>query len=108
MSEALNFDPSFIRELLDEFWKTAPVVAQQIGDASLRGDYKKVTYFAHTLKGMCRTIGGDRLADLCENIENREDTCSNNEIDSMVAEISVEFGLLKEEYDLRFKDSDAA
>jgi signal transduction histidine kinase/CheY-like chemotaxis protein/HPt (histidine-containing phosphotransfer) domain-containing protein len=107
LQEALKFDPSFIRELLDEFWKTAPPMADQVILAAETRDLNRVSYAAHTLKGMCRTVGADRLASLCERLENRDGASTIHQIDAMIEELKLELGLLRDEFRRKFKDSAA-
>jgi len=108
LTESLNFDPSFISELLDEFWKTAPPMIDQVVRSAATGDRVKVTYSAHTLKGMCRTIGADRLALVCEQIEDRGHLYGEEDVDRMIEDLKSEFELLRLELDKQMSDSDAA
>lgn len=107
LSDALNFDPEFIHELLNEFWKSSPVLVKQIKDSVASGDEKQTTYAAHTLKGMCRTIGAERLADMCEALENRDGASTEEVKCILVSKLDDELEVLKEEFDVRFS-KDAA
>jgi len=107
LSDALNFDPHFIREILDEFWRSSAQLVKQIKDAVSANDPKMTTYSAHTLKGMCRTVGADRIASLCETLANRDGTLTDDLRNELVGSLDEELAMLKNEFDFRFS-KDAA
>jgi signal transduction histidine kinase/CheY-like chemotaxis protein len=105
LTDALNFDPEFIQEVLDEFWKSVPQLAGQLKSAAETADDKSMTYAAHTLKGMCRTVGADRVAALCEVLENREGTLNPADAEEYMLKLDDELALLKQEFDFRFNSA---
>jgi signal transduction histidine kinase/DNA-binding response OmpR family regulator len=106
LAESLNFDPGFVQELLDEFWRTAPQLAEQATTGAKAADSRKVRYAAHTLKGMSRTIGAERLGQVCENLEASADM--PDEVELLVCEMETEIKLLRRDYERKFHNSDAA
>ncbi|HEY3781063.1 MAG TPA: response regulator [Fimbriimonadaceae bacterium] len=108
LSEALHFEPDFIHDLLEEFWRTAPTLVTKLRAAAEATDVNTVTYLAHTLKGMCKTIGAERLADLCENLEDRQGDESLENIKIMATHLEPEIAALRKECDFRFSNNDAA
>jgi signal transduction histidine kinase/DNA-binding response OmpR family regulator/HPt (histidine-containing phosphotransfer) domain-containing protein len=107
LSDALNFDADFIQEVLEEFWKSAPNLITQVKTAYEAHDGKGVVYAAHTLKGMCRTVGADRLAMICETMEHA-DLNEDDPLLSALESLDSELRLLKAEFEVRFSDPHAA
>ena len=107
LSDALNFDPEFVDEILNEFWKSAPALVEQVKSAVAQDDGKAIKYAAHTLKGMCRTIGAERVAHVCELLEIPELRGGAAQAADLICSLEQELQTLQEEFHIRF-DSPAA
>ena len=62
-------DPAFERHMLSEFRSGLPEMLEAIGGALAQRDPARVAFTAHTLKGTCRTMGGDALGGISAEIE---------------------------------------
>ena len=62
-------DPAFARALVKEFLRTLAGMTSAIGAAVAANDAPEVERAAHTLKGSSRTIGGEAVAELAQQIE---------------------------------------
>jgi PAS domain S-box-containing protein len=69
--ELVGDDPAFIDELLAGFLKDAPQRLHAMQAACRDQDANALEHAAHTLKSSCYTFGAERLADLCQTLENR-------------------------------------
>ena len=62
-------DPVFEREVLEVFLLTTAETVPQFRAALDCGDGEALQKLAHSLKGSCRALGADALADLCAEME---------------------------------------
>jgi two-component system, sensor histidine kinase and response regulator len=72
-------DEDFARELALTFLESAPGCLSGIELAIETGDYRELSAQAHALKGISRTIGAEKLALRCVDVEraaDRNDSCS--------------------------------
>jgi two-component system sensor histidine kinase/response regulator len=56
-------------EILDEFLATTPPALSRMDAVLAGGDGRALSAESHRLKGACRTIGAERLGDVCEEVE---------------------------------------
>jgi HPt (histidine-containing phosphotransfer) domain-containing protein len=59
-----------VRELIDHFLSDSPALLGRMQKGAASGDAEAVRIAAHTLSSTARTFGLQRLADVCETIEN--------------------------------------
>lgn len=73
-------EPGFLRELVDEFLKLAPVRIESLRVAGARGDAKALEHEAHAFKGSCGSLGAVAMADCCNQLETlgREGSCAGH------------------------------
>ncbi len=76
LTEICGGDEDFAHELALTFLQSAPSCLAGIEHALESGDWRELSAEAHALKGISRTIGAARLADVCVDLEhasNRKD-----------------------------------
>lgn len=69
LSEMSGDDREFECELLQEFLNSTPPIIEKMEQAVTGGDLRSVQLHAHTLKGSCRSLGANPMAEPCETIE---------------------------------------
>jgi HPt (histidine-containing phosphotransfer) domain-containing protein len=62
-------DDSFLRDLIQIFLEDAPRRIAEIEESLTRGDGRKLTIAAHSLKGSSANFGAEQLRYRCEEIE---------------------------------------
>ena len=62
-------DDSFLRDLIQIFLEDAPLRIAEIEEALTRGDSRKLTIAAHSLKGSSANFGAEEFRARCEEIE---------------------------------------
>lgn len=104
LTEALSFDANFIKEVLEEFWNTLPQLREKMHASAAASDFPTVSAVAHTMKGACQTVGADRLAAVCELLENRTEEDWATVVPTGFSRLDEEIELLKQEFEFRFKN----
>jgi len=86
------------REIFRQFLASVPGDAQRLGGALAAGDRKLAMQLAHRLKGACRMVGANGLADACERGERKlRETGSRDEtLSSLAAETDHELARVLE------------
>ncbi|HYU32085.1 MAG TPA: ATP-binding protein, partial [Thermoanaerobaculia bacterium] len=95
---------SLVRELLDDFLTGAPREMERLRDALDGGDFPRLAFIAHSLKGTSAQVGALRLATLSTELERRSRTATLDGAACVLAEMETEVRrlapLLKEQRDL--------
>jgi signal transduction histidine kinase/CheY-like chemotaxis protein len=88
----ISGDENLFTELAQQFLQQTPSSLEQIRTTVESGDWQAVRRQAHKLLGLCRQIGAERMADVCDALE---------AIDKSVqaAEVLDEVELLQQEFD---------
>lgn len=73
LHEATLDDAEFMSELVEMFLADAADQLKVLENAVDREDLPSARRTAHRLRGACRNVGVDQLAELCEAIERREE-----------------------------------
>ncbi|MBA2696994.1 MAG: Hpt domain-containing protein [Actinobacteria bacterium] len=81
-------DGDFILSLAQVFEGQAAELMTEISSAADEGDLTRLRQTAHSLKGSSATLGGTRLAGICQELEHWEGPASN--VPSKVAELRAE------------------
>lgn len=84
-------DDSFLRDLIQIFLEDAPLRLAEIEESLTRGDSRKLTIAAHSLKGSSANFGAEQFRNRCEEIEH---SGRLGELDAVPARLPA----LKEEY----------
>jgi CheY-like chemotaxis protein/HPt (histidine-containing phosphotransfer) domain-containing protein len=79
-------------EMADQFVQQMPAWLEEIKSAASHGDAESVRRHAHKLRGLCRQLGAERLARVCEELESMG---SESDAALMLREVE----LLNTEYD---------
>ena len=82
-------------ELIDLFLDSAPKRIAQI-NASL-GDPKNLAFHGHALKSMCLSLGANRMADLCQKIEELSHADNPANLKRLATELEKTFDLTRNE-----------
>ncbi len=69
LRESSGDDPTFMRELLNEYLATLEARVGELAEAAEAGDSAKLRFHAHGLKGTSRTMGASTLGALLQEIE---------------------------------------
>ncbi|MCW3059754.1 MAG: domain S-box [Capsulimonas sp.] len=67
--ESCGEDLELVREVLEMFLEATPDLLDRLRAAVTAGDAKNISFHAHTLKGSCRTLGAEALAEVCHRLE---------------------------------------
>lgn len=88
---------AFVSRLIEQFLRDAALQISELHAAAARGDLDRVRANAHSLKGAASTIGGQRLASLCTQLERHAARHSNVAVlSTLTSEIGQEFTGLHE------------
>lgn len=68
----LDHDEAAVRELLEEFRRSAQTLAHEMRRAYRSGDASQLAAIAHKLKSAAQAVGAQHLAALCSQLEHRE------------------------------------
>jgi signal transduction histidine kinase/CheY-like chemotaxis protein/HPt (histidine-containing phosphotransfer) domain-containing protein len=68
--ERLGGEEKPMRRLIERFVDATAQRLESLGRSVLQGDFEDVQLQAHTIKGVCATIGADRMRVLSEELEN--------------------------------------
>ena len=79
-------------EMTDQFMQHMPVWLEEIKSAASQGDAESVRRHAHKMLGLCRQIGAERMACVCDELESAG-------LDSDTARMLREVALLHTEFD---------
>ena len=82
-------DPDFVDELVDDYLAEAPQLAAAVRAAMDAGDADAVVLPAHTLKGTSANLGGVRVAEIAQGIEERGRAGDLEGVDAMLADLEV-------------------
>ena len=69
LNRLLCDDQSAVREVLGQYLTSCPDDATGVVAAAAAADWQAALRFAHRLKGACRMVGANLLADVCEHVE---------------------------------------
>jgi|GEM_PF-3457562 len=69
LRESCGDDEEIIDAVIEDYRAKTPPLIARLAEAVGAGDPEAVRFAAHTLKGSSRTVGAERLADLCERLE---------------------------------------
>ena len=70
----------FVARMVHQFVKDATACITKVEQAVETGDHVRLSETAHGLKGICRNIGANRLADLCYELEEKGKSAVNQEV----------------------------
>ena len=94
-------DGDLFTELADQFLGRMPGWIRQLDTAARDHDSERVRRQAHRLLGLCRQIGAERMAALCEGLENMSEDEAAEMMESEVARLQSEFETVYRELDDR-------
>jgi signal transduction histidine kinase/CheY-like chemotaxis protein/HPt (histidine-containing phosphotransfer) domain-containing protein len=94
-------DGDLFSELADQFLNRMPGWIRQLEAAAHDNDSERVRRQAHRLLGLCRQIGADRMAALCDRLENMDEDEAAEIMESEVALLQREFETVYRELDDR-------
>ena len=94
-------DGDLFTELADQFLGRMPGWIRQLETAARDHDSERVRRQAHRLLGLCRQIGAERMAALCEGLENMNEDEAAEMMESEVARLQSEFETVYRELDDR-------
>ena len=80
-----------LTELFDSFLENTPNLVYEMKTASGEGNWRRVRWTAHTLKGNCELLGGIRLVEMCRELINQIDNGDMAQVPERVEKIEVEF-----------------
>ncbi|HEY0320639.1 MAG TPA: response regulator [Pyrinomonadaceae bacterium] len=89
---------SFLNELIDLFLQESPERLERLSEAAAKKDVNALHHIAHTQRGACLNFGAQRMAMLCEELENTgisETTATTGEINGVLADIELEFARVR-------------
>ena len=92
-------DGDLFSELADQFLNRMPGWIRQLEAAAEDHDSDRVRRQAHRLLGLCRQIGAERMAALCDRLENMDD---EQAAEMMVSEVE----LLQREFETVYRELD--
>ena len=85
-------DSDLFTEMASQFLQQMPTWLGQIGSSASEGDTDSVKRQAHKLLGLCRQIGAQRMAQICDHLESIGPEAASDDI---LRDIDV----LRDEYD---------
>jgi CheY-like chemotaxis protein/HPt (histidine-containing phosphotransfer) domain-containing protein len=94
-------DGDLFTELADQFLNRMPGWIRQLETAARDNDSERVRRQAHRLLGLCRQIGADRMAALCDRLENLDEGEVAERMETEVALLQHEFETVYRELDDR-------
>jgi signal transduction histidine kinase/CheY-like chemotaxis protein/HPt (histidine-containing phosphotransfer) domain-containing protein len=94
-------DGDLFSELADQFLNRMPGWIRQLETAAHDHDSERVRRQAHRLLGLCRQIGAQRMAALCDRLEHMDDDEAHESMASEVARLQREFETVYRELDDR-------
>jgi len=95
-------EPDLFTELASQFLDQMPVWLNEIRSAASHGDAKTVRRLAHKLLGLCRQIGAQRIARVCDELESIGATSENSDMLREVELLYKEFDFAHQELQDRF------
>jgi two-component system, sensor histidine kinase and response regulator len=69
LQEACAGDAEFMQELSNEYLNQAPMMFEKIIHGFEKADGAAVAFAAHALKGASRSLGAERVAEICQELE---------------------------------------
>ena len=94
-------DGDLFSELADQFLNRMPGWIRQLETAARDHDSERVRRQAHRLLGLCRQIGAERMAVLCDRLEHLGEEAAVETMESEVARLQREFETVYRELDDR-------
>jgi CheY-like chemotaxis protein/HPt (histidine-containing phosphotransfer) domain-containing protein len=94
-------DGDLFSELADQFLSHMPNWIRQLESAARDGNIEQVRRQAHRLLGLCRQIGAERMAELCDRLEQLDNHVAGEHVVSEVALLQREFESTHRELDDR-------
>jgi len=94
-------DGDLFSELADQFLNRMPGWIRQLEAAARDHDSERVRRQAHRLLGLCRQIGAERMAVLCDRLEHLGEEAAVETMESEVARLQREFETVYRELDDR-------
>ena len=88
---------NLFNEMADQFVQQMPAWLEEIKSAASQGDAESVRRHAHKMLGLCRQIGAERMACVCDELESAG-------LDSDTARMLQEVTLLHTEFDLAHRE----
>ncbi|MBD3162239.1 MAG: response regulator, partial [Candidatus Eisenbacteria bacterium] len=95
LSEIAGTDDAFRKQILSEFLESAERTVQDTQEAVAIPDLPRLHRGAHRLKGAAATIGADRLAAACAELERVADGTGGEEVEPLVARLREELDTLR-------------
>jgi len=83
-------------ELASQMLDQMPAWLQELKSAASHGDEKAVRRQAHKLLGLCRQIGADRMAHVCDELESADTAADTSDMLREVELLHKEFGSVKQ------------
>ena len=69
LSEISMGDEDFEKEIIGDFLASLPELLDLMVQGTAAKDAESVAQAAHSLKGSCRSLGADRVAGVCQDLE---------------------------------------
>jgi HPt (histidine-containing phosphotransfer) domain-containing protein len=80
-------DAAFVDELVDAYLAEVPRHVSELQDALAAGEAEGLVRPAHTLKSTSQSLGGQQVADIAREIEQRGRSGSTDGVDALLAEL---------------------
>jgi len=77
--------------LIDLYVEEGSKLLQQLQQAAVQGDHDQIGHGTHTLKSSSASLGGTRLADLCQQLEHRIANGDTSQLQEWVAQIQTAY-----------------
>ena len=86
--------PAFVGRMVNQFFKDATACIQAVGQAVESRNLAQLSDAAHGLKGICRNMGANNLAALCEQMERPTTPLPPEQVDQQFIRLQQEFQLV--------------
>ncbi len=102
--QALDHDAhgQLLREIITLFLETSPPLLREMREAGQTDNRTTVRRLAHKLRGSGANLGAVQLAHLCAELETQSAELAPGRVQSLVGEIEMEFGLLREKLEAEY------
>jgi len=81
--------------ILESFINSSAKILASIPESLIKEDPEEFIMKIHSIKGSCRNMGAEHLAELCKHTEALAKSSQINEIDPTLTEIKLEFEVVK-------------
>lgn len=75
-------------QLITLFSSTTPALLAEIQATAKSGDWQTMAQAAHKLKGSCVSLGAEKMADLCNDLQHQGENNAPTGIHELIAELT--------------------